>query len=92
MNPREKLYYLVEKFIKEEYHIDLFCDEFTVVYNTEVDYNVLNNIEKTCFAELCEFTARYSPVEEDLAIPNVYFNAEQVKDKANYVYNKLMSK
>lgn len=92
MNSKEKLYYLLDKYIKGEYSTNSFCDEFTTVYDIEIDYDTLNEIEKICFSKLCEITARYSPYEEDLKIPNVYANDNEVRNKAISVYNKLVSK
>jgi hypothetical protein len=89
MDSKEKLYYIIDKYIKGEYDINSFCDKFTVIYDIETDYDTLNIIENSLFGELCELTARYSPFEDDLEIENVYVNQEQVWNKAKDVYNKL---
>ncbi|MBI6871801.1 hypothetical protein [Clostridium aciditolerans] len=91
MNSKEKLQYLLEKYIKEKYDVNSFCEQFTVIYNLDTDYSTLSTVENSLFKELCEFTARYSPFEDDLAISNVYVNENQIRNKANDVYSKLMT-
>jgi hypothetical protein len=44
------------KYIKGEYSTNSFCDQFTTVYDVVIDYDILNEIEKICFSELCEIT------------------------------------
>ena len=72
MNVKEKLYYLLKEFKKGRYDTSAFCDQFTITYDTEVDYETLSALENKLFGELSVITARFSPYEEDLKIPNVY--------------------
>ncbi len=90
MTPKEKLYYLLKEFLYGKYDANTFSDQFTTIYDTEVDYDTLSEIEMKLFGELCEITARFSSYEEDLKIPNAYFNEQQVKTKAEEVYKQLM--
>lgn len=85
MTGKEKLYYLLQEFQRGNYGIKTFCDEFTEIFDMELDYDSLTNLENQLFNELEIMTGRFSEFEEDLKIPNVYFSAEQVKKKINEV-------
>ena len=89
MNSKEKLYYLLCEFLTGNYDANSFCDQFTVEYDIETDYEELSELENTVFGKLCMVTSRYSSFEEDLKIPNVYANEQEVKDKAIETYNLL---
>lgn len=89
MTDKEKIYYLLTEFKKGNYDTNTFCDQFTVIYDTEVDYDKLSKIENELFSELSTITARFSPYEEDLKIPNVYYSEQEVKYKVEEVLAKL---
>jgi hypothetical protein len=90
MSPKENIYYLLREYINGNYEMEIFCDEYTQTFDIELDYNTLNEEEYKLLAELSVFTGRFSPFEEDLKIPNVYFSQEQVMRKIKEVYNKLI--
>ena len=90
MSPKEKIYYLIREYINGNYETEIFCDEYTQIFNIELDYDTLNEEQYKLLEELSVFTARFSPFEEDLKIPNVYFSEEQVVTKVKEVYNKLI--
>jgi len=89
MNAKEKIYYLIREFKKGNYDINIFCDEVTNIYNLELNFNDLNELEKKYFSELIIFTSRYSPYENDLKIPNAFFNDFQVRGKVDEIIEKL---
>lgn len=89
MTDKEKLYYLINEFIKGNYTPSVFCDEFTVQYDIETDYSILNDEENKCFGELSDMTARFSDDKEDLKIPNLYYSEQQVRTKVHEVAEKL---
>ena len=89
MEAKEKLYYLLTEFQKGKYDTDIFCDQFTIVYDTEMDYGLLSEVENKLFNELSIITARFSPYEEDLKIPNVYYSEKEVKSKVREVLDRL---
>ena len=89
MTSKEKLYYLLTEYQKGKYDINTFCDQFTVIYDTEVDYDTLSNLENKLFNELSIITARFSPYEDDLKIPNVYYSEQDVKSKVEEVLVNL---
>ena len=49
----------------------------------------LDDIERQHFSELAVIADRFSPYEEDLKIPNVYFSEKEVRQKAKEVYLSL---
>jgi hypothetical protein len=89
MNDKEKLYYLVREYYFGNYTTEIFCDEFSIQYNTETNYDNLSEKEHKWFRELSIVTERFSPYEEDLKLPNVYFNEKQVKEKTKEVIEVL---
>jgi hypothetical protein len=89
MNAKEKIYYLIREFKKGNYDINIFCDEVTNVYNLELNFNDLSELEKKYFSELIILTSRYSPYENDLKIPNAFFNDSQVRVKVDEIIEKL---
>ena len=90
MNAKEKLYYLLKEFKEGRYDTSTFCDQFTITYDIEVDYAELSTIENKLFGELSMITARYSPFEEDLKIPNVYYDEKKVRSEVEKVLNALI--
>lgn len=89
MTVKEKLYYLLYHYKDGEYDTNTFCDQFTIIYNTEVDYNTLSETEHKVFRELDRITSRFSPYKEDFKIPNLYHNEHEVKSKVEEVINRL---
>ncbi|WP_196595369.1 colicin immunity domain-containing protein [Pectinatus frisingensis] len=89
MTAKEKIYYLITQYKKGKYDTNTFCDQFTVIYDTEVDYDTLSKIENRLFYELSTITSRFSPYEEDLKIPNIYYGEQEVRSKVDEVMNKL---
>lgn len=90
MESREKLYYLLDQYVKGNYNTEIFSDMFTITYDIEIDYTTLNSEEKTLFEELSRLTARFSSSESDIAIPNVYVSEKEIRVSAQKVYNQLL--
>ncbi|MDI6619747.1 MAG: colicin immunity domain-containing protein [Clostridiales bacterium] len=90
MTSKEKLYYLLTEYQKGKYDTNTFCDQFTIIYDTEVEYDTLSKVENELFNELSIITARFSPYEEDLKIPSVYYSEQEVKSKVEEVIVKLL--
>lgn len=53
MSNKEKIYFLIKEYLKGNYTTEVFCDEYTVIYNTEIDYPVLTTNEYNLFRDLC---------------------------------------
>lgn len=90
MTPNEEMYYLIIKFHQGMYDVNTFSNEFTRIYNYEVDYDTMNDDEKSALNELSIITARFSPYEEDLIIANVYFSEAEVRKKVQETIEKLI--
>jgi hypothetical protein len=54
-----------------------------------VDYDTLSKVENELFNDLSTITARFSPYDEDLKMPNVYYSEQEVKTKVDEVLNRL---
>lgn len=65
MDAKDKLYYLLEKYLEKEYTTDDFCDQFTYVYNLQTDYSLLHEYERELFKDLSNILDRYSPNENE---------------------------
>lgn len=88
MTPKEKLYYLLDNYLKGSYETKIFCDQFSITFNIERD-DSLTELEEEIFEELSVITNRFSPYEEDLKIPGAFFNERQVREKAIETSKKL---
>ena len=89
MTSREKLYFALEEFVNGKYKAEDFSYWFTVIFDQETNYDDLTDIEYSLFSEMEEMSARFSPFEEDLNIPNVYFSEKDLVNKALEVYSIL---
>lgn len=89
MTEKESLWYLIKGLLSGEYIIKTFCSEFTRIYNLEIDYNDLSEEENYEFGDLCEMAGRFSDDKDELKIPNMYFNENEIKEKARYIVNTL---
>lgn len=90
MDARKQLLYLLENYYKGNYTTEVFADEFSRIYDQETDYDLLSNKEHELMRELSTITGRFSPFEEDLKIPNAYFNEKDVRQKATEVYLEII--
>lgn len=89
MTEKEKLYYLINGVLNGSYQIEVFCNEFTRIYNLEVDYSQLSKEENIEFSDLSDMAGRFSDNEENLKIPNMFFSKEDIWKKVAYVKKVL---
>jgi hypothetical protein len=78
----ERLHFLLEQYLSDKINTNTFCDHFTDTYGLETESESLSALEQKLFRSLYEFTGRFSPYEEDLKLPNVYYNEQEIRDKA----------
>jgi len=78
MTAREQLWYLIRGVVNDSYEVTIFCDEFERIYNFETDNEQLSEQERSMFRSLSKMAGRFSEFEEDLKIPNMYFNKEDI--------------
>ena len=90
MSQREKLFYLINSYLKGDYDTKNFSSLFCSTFYLEKDNSILRE-EYAFFEELANVADRFTPYEEDLKIPNVYFNEDQVKAKTKEVFENLVS-
>ena len=89
MTLRDKLWELIAALVNNACNIQQFCDDFSRIYNLEIDYKILSDEEKDQFGDLCDMADRFSDDEDDLALPNVYFSEKQIRDRAQEIYQSL---
>ena len=58
-----------------------FCEEFTRIYDFEIDINTLSSEELDELGELSDMASRFSDYKEDLAIPNVFCDEKSIRKK-----------
>ncbi len=89
MSQKEQLLYLIEGLLNKSYAVDIFCNEFTRIYNLEINYDDLTEKENQYFGELCEISARFSNNKEDMKIPKIYSSEEEIVTKAKDIIKEL---
>lgn len=90
MAERDKLWDLINNLINGTYSPKSFCEEFTRVYDEEVDYRYLSFEEKMNFDEMSEMASRYSEDESKLRFINKYFSADDLIENAKEIKLKML--
>lgn len=79
MTKKQKLEFLLKSYIKNEYDIKTFCDEFTrIFYQEENDEDIISNEELILFKNLAHECDRYTPYKEDLLISKYFVDDEYI--------------
>ena len=89
MIDKEKLWYLINGLLEGSYAINTFCNEFTRIYDLEVDYDKFTDEENREFGDLYEMTGRFSDDIEELKIPHMYFSESEIVTKAKKITEKF---
>jgi hypothetical protein len=90
MDNKEYLYKLIIEYKNGNISTEFFCDNFDRVYNIELDYDTINEIEHELFKSLSYVAARFSPYEADKKIPKAFTTEKEVKEKVEEVYSRLV--
>ena len=90
MTEKEQLWYLINGLLDGSYDIKSFCSEFTRIYDLEVDYDQLTELENNEFEELCEMAGRFSDDEEELKIPHMYVSEEEIIERVKCLKQKIL--
>lgn len=90
MTDKEKLFYLIRGVKEGRYTVPDFCDEFSRIYDLELEEE-LSEIEEQTFDLLGEVTGRFSPFVEDITeLPNGFSTEKEVMEKVNLAIVKLL--
>ena len=89
MTDKEQLLYLIKGLANNTYDITTFCNEFTRIYDLELDYSTLNIKESTIMDGICNLTARFSDDEEDLQLVNVYVDEKEIRKEVEKAIKTL---
>lgn len=89
MSVKEQLYYLIKHVKLGNYDINTFCDMFTELVNHEMWKEQFTEQETKIFNELNKYTSRFSPYEEDLKLPNVFYDEKTIKEQIDIALNNL---
>lgn len=89
MTVREQLYYLIQHVKMGEYDISTFADLYTNLVNIEMWKEEFTDLELAVFKELNKYTCRFSQYEDDLKIPNAFFDANTVEKQIDIAIDKL---
>jgi hypothetical protein len=90
MSERDRLWDLINCLINGTYSPKNFCEEFTRIYEEEVDYSYLSYEEKQNFGEMSEMAARYSDDEGKLKFINKYFSASDIIENAKDIKLRML--
>ena len=60
MTDKQQLMYLMRGLLSGKYDARTFCDEFTRIYDFELDLSLLTSEEAGQLGELCEMASRFS--------------------------------
>ncbi len=86
MEPREKLYALLNDFIHNRMGIEQFCSMFSDTFRLEIDYNCLSDLEKEQFNTLSRIAYGYTDNDEEIQkYPGYRFSDKQVVEKVDEV-------
>ena len=91
MKEKQQLLYLINGLLDNTYDIKTFCEEFTRIYDLELDYDTLSKQEESLLGEICIMSARFSNDPEELHIPNMYYSEEQIRHVVEQTSMKLSS-
>lgn len=89
MSVKEQLYYLLKHVKSGDYDINTFSDLFTELVNLEMWKEDFTETETEVFKELNTYTCRFSPYEEDLRIPNAFYDEDTIKKQVDIAIKKL---
>ena len=89
MSVKEQLYYLIKHVKLGDYDINTFCDMFTNLVNLEMWKEEFTEKETAVFNELNKYTSRFSPFEEDLKLPNVFYDEKAIKEQIDIALKNL---
>lgn len=89
MSVKDQLYYLIKHVKLCDYDINTFCDMFTNLVNLEMWKEEFTEKETTVFNELNKYTSRFSPFEEDLKLPNVFYDEKAIKEQIDKALKEL---
>ncbi|WP_439444160.1 hypothetical protein ACSMFR_05895 [Listeria aquatica] len=89
MTDKKRLYYLLNGLQNRTVDINSFVDQFVKIFDLDIDYNELTENEYKIMGEVSERAARFSDSLEDLELPNVYYNEEQIRSAVGQAIHKL---
>lgn len=90
MTSKEKLIYLITKYLEGDYSTPDFCDLFVVYHRNMAEEETLSDFSEKWLSDLAEICARFSDSPEDLSIQNVYFSEKEIKRYVDTFSNQLI--
>ena len=81
MQAKEKLSYLIEEYLAGEYTTAAFCDEYTLVYDLELEKSRLKECELAFFESICKLAERFSPYQEDIMNYDFFISESTFREK-----------
>jgi hypothetical protein len=85
------VYYLIEKYLKNQLTEKQFCDEFRLSFDLELDLTMLDPDEYDAMHYLGLVAGRFSPYDEDhMNSPGALYTKEELQSKIVETKQKLM--
>ncbi|MGN0181462.1 MAG: hypothetical protein ACI4DP_03480 [Candidatus Ornithomonoglobus sp.] len=92
MTKKQQLEYLITAYMRNEYRVSTFCDEFSRIFFHEPwDGAAADEREIEIFEHLAVQCERYSPFKQDLAVSEYYVDDTYIHNEIIQAYRKLNS-
>ncbi|MNN71130.1 hypothetical protein D3C81_1870360 [compost metagenome] len=89
-SPKDRLYWLLQLLKNNQINLSVFCDEFHITYDHDLEYDSLTAEEDKLFEELARTASRFSENADDhFMYPNVYTTSEEILKITSNIFNKL---
>lgn len=80
---------LIQDYIGGRIGVEIFTNDFTIIYGQETDYDILDEKRYKLFSEQSDFTSRYSSNLEEIDKFKVHFGKDVVMEKAKETWDLL---
>ena len=91
MKAKEKLYYLITNYLKGKYSTRAFCNEYTQVYNIDLDKKNLQECEFALLESICKLAERFSPFQEDILTNDFFIDETTFQKKLAETIKKFVN-
>lgn len=90
MTSKEQLLYLIEYYHNGEYRINDFTSQFEKIYDSTNTTSEFSNFEDKLLKQIWDMVIYFSPYPEDHRLWKGYTSEEDVREKVNEIYTKLL--
>jgi hypothetical protein len=89
MTKKKQLEYLLNAYMREEYAIDTFCDEFVrCFYQLKDDNDIIDEEKLSVLRDIASQCTRYTPYREDLLLSDYFVSDSYMNKKIEEGYHR----